>query len=998
MKREPSEKRRGRAMFSFSVGAKVCGIVGVCLVLSGLVAGFSLWQMSKISSEIDGIAERHIPLTNAMTKVTVHQLQQSVNFERAVRAGVMTNAFDGAKTGFDRAEATFEDLNSKISEEIADAISIIQSADTGTQSIRARNFFEDTASDLGKIASQHANYAANVKAIFTKLRAGERDAAHAMLEKTEKVEQQLNQSVKILLLNIGTFIDVAVSTADEHEKFVIKLVFIISLAALGLGLVLTSFLVRRSISQPLREMVAGLYAINSGDTAFKFDVRSNDEIGDLAKAFEVFRQNVIGHRRASDELAFHQLALDEHAIVTATDTAGTITYANDKFCQISQYDRDELVGENHRIVSSGHHPEDFFRDMYKTLANGGVWHGQIKNRAKDGSHYWVETTINPFKDANGKISKYVAIRTDITEHKRAQEKLNTSQKRFQDIAEISSDWIWECDEELRYTYLSDRFQMKTGISPDQILGKTRQEIGMDEEADWDRHRHDLMVQWPFRDFRYTMTNDDGKTLMLSASGMPVFDAQGNFKGYRGTGSDMTDSEQLTTQMEQQAAVLDLMNSISAAANLSADVSSAFDYLLATICRHTGWEIGHVYMPSQDSSGNLSLATSWQLIDDDRFGSLEEATRETVFEPGQDLPGRVLKQKESCWIDARIHTGFPRSEAAAEAGLIGGAAFPAIVYDEVVAVLEFFSSAPIEPDAELVEILDHAGIQMGHAVLRERTEKELTVHRHHLQDQVDMATEGLKAKAEELKVALRQEKELNELQRQFVSMTSHEFRTPLAIIDGAAQRMKRRLDNGQLTPEDTLQRLDKIRGAVQRMTKLMESTLAAARIEEGAVKVDIGPCDIANVLKEVCTRQQEVTKSHVITCDLAGMPDSIQADTGALEQVFTNLLSNAVKYAPDAPDISMTARAEDDHVAISVQDHGIGVDEKDLPKLFDRYFRAETSTGIPGTGIGLNVVNMLVQMHDGSVSAESKPGEGSTFTVRLPIAGPAEGAQTDAKAA
>ncbi|MCP4779973.1 MAG: PAS domain S-box protein [Hyphomicrobium sp.] len=129
------------------------------------------------------------------------------------------------------------------------------------------------------------------------------------------------------------------------------------------------------------------------------------------------------------ELASHKLSIDQHAIVAATDTKGTIAYVNDKFCQISGYSREELIGQNHRILNSGHHPTSFFADMYRTIVNGEPWHGDIKNIAKDGSHYWVNSTIAPIADASGKIIQYVAIRTDFTEKKRAEEeRLRQSQK------------------------------------------------------------------------------------------------------------------------------------------------------------------------------------------------------------------------------------------------------------------------------------------------------------------------------------------------------------------------------------------------------------------------------------------------------------------------------------------------------------------------------------------------------------------------------------------
>lgn len=226
--------------------------------------------------------------------------------------------------------------------------------------------------------------------------------------------------------------------------------------------------------------------------------------------------------------------------------------------------------------------------------------------------------------------------------------------------------------------------------------------------------------------------------------------------------------------------------------------------------------------------------------------------------------------------------------------------------------------------------------------------------------------------------------LEEMKSDFVSLVTQEMKNPVTAILGFAQLLARpEIWEDPVKRSRTVRALE-MRG--QRMVTLIDDLLVASRIEGGDLHLDREPTDLAGLVADTVSRFEQVQRTHRFVIDVDTRLPKVDVDKHRMEQVVSSLLSNAVKFSPAGAEVRVSAVRDGAYAALSVTDSGAGVASQDLPRVWDRFFQADSGTtrAYPGAGLGLYLVKMIVEAHGGTAHAESVPGQGSVFSVRLPL--------------
>ncbi|NIA67820.1 PAS domain S-box protein [Pelagibius litoralis] len=628
------------------------------------------------------------------------------------------------------------------------------------------------------------------------------------------------------------------------------------------------------------------------------------------------------------------------------------------------------------------------------------------------------------------------------ERAKAEDALRESEERLRDFAAAASDWFWEMDAELRVCYLSERLREVTGVDPDEVIGKSRLELGAgDTDSEkWEAHLADLNARRPFRDFRYVYIAADGGRQYWSISGVPLFEEDGLFLGYRGTGRNLTDEYHARRMaFEAQDLLLQAVESFTAAVALfdADDRLLLFNQSYLDFHRYSSETIGpgmpfeellrtqikHGLIPAAFGREEDWLAErmerhrnpgeefeversdgSWLRVREERtanggiFFTATDVTETKAIERAEreirdrlravidHLPaGLTMKDQDGCYM--LVNQQFQDLYGLQERKLLGDTDFKHFRQSEA----EVFNAQDrnvlktgVPMDVEM-EVTRADGDMMFAMITRfpvlDSVGEAIGVGGIH----VDITE--LKEKEQQLRIARDEAERANRAKSAFLANMSHELRTPLNAIIGFSEIMEQGLF-GPLGNPHYSEYAEDIRRSASHLLSLISDILDLSKIEAGRMELHEESIDVAAVVQSCLTIVKESASNGSLELE-ADLPDSLpqlHADKRSIRQILLNLLSNAIKFTPAGGLVRAEAFVEPSgEFALVVHDNGIGMAEEDIEIVLQPFGQVEGAhtRSHDGTGLGLPITKSLAEMHGGKMIVQSKVGEGTAITLRFP---------------
>jgi len=421
------------------------------------------------------------------------------------------------------------------------------------------------------------------------------------------------------------------------------------------------------------------------------------------------------------------------------------------------------------------------------------------------------------------------------------------------------------------------------------------------------------------------------------------------------------AEKATRELYDRKGDLELLEAVANASNAAKDLRSALKVTVDAVCNRSGWPVGHVFLLSRD--GETLVPTGvWHLDDPELFAGFKRMTEASTFTNGVGIPGKVLASGAPIWIeDAKADPNFPRGQAAEGGGVNAAFAFPILIEDSVVGVVEFFSPVVAEPDDRLLEMAAQVGLQLGRVMERDRHTREIA------------------RRAEELSRYSTELEHANDELKEFAYVASHDLTEPLRTIAGFVQLLKQRYE-GQLD-DSADEYIGFVVDGTERMQALIEGLLSYSRT--GRSELVATPVDLNDTLNRAIGALAAAIAESKAELEMGELP-IVAGDATQLGRLFENLISNAVKFRGDRPPVvKIGAELKGGVWLFFVSDNGIGIDERHRERIFNVFERLHGAGEYQGTGIGLSICKKVVERHGGRIWVEETPGGGSTFKFILP---------------